>query len=73
MKTRRLLRQVAALETVTSRCVDCVIEARNNVERSEWDFAAENLRKLFANAAAIHRQRAAVLRELRRAREEHGQ
>ena len=71
MKRRTSLqRRLARLERLVSGAVDCVLEARSNVERGEWDFAGSNLRTLFRNASAIARQRKSVIRALLRVRRE---
>jgi len=62
--------RLTKLQTLVSAVVNCLLEAQNNVERAEWDFAETNLRKLFRNATVLQRQRAAVLREVRLARRE---
>jgi hypothetical protein len=67
---RGLLRRLKALEDGLSRAVDCVLEARNNIDRREWDFAECNLRKLFRDVAAIGRQREITVRQLRLAKKE---
>lgn len=68
--TAHLLKRLAFLEKSLSAAVDCLLEARNNTTRAEWDFGDTNLRTLFRNATAIRRQRAAVLRMLAHARKE---
>ena len=62
-----LKHRLAHLTTLVSAAVDCVQEASNNVERAEWDFAVENLHKLFANATALVRERDATIRAARQA------
>ena len=63
-----LQRQLVPLERLVSGAVDCVLEARNNVARGEWELADANLRTLFRNASAIARQRKPVIRAMLRAR-----
>lgn len=71
MKRRTSLqRRLAPLERLVSGAVDCVLEARNNVGRGEWDLADANLRTLFRNASAIVRQRKSVIRALCQSRRE---
>jgi hypothetical protein len=69
-RTSQLQVRLAKLRPLVSGAVDCLHEAENNVARGEWRFATVNLRKLFRNATAIQRQRAAVLHELHLARKE---
>jgi hypothetical protein len=53
------------LDVAVSRLVDCWLEAKDNVDRQEWLFARENLRKLFKQASSIARRRERVLRRIR--------
>jgi hypothetical protein len=69
-RRKSLQRRLAPLERLVSGAVDCVLEARNNAARGEWDFAGSNLRTLFRNASAIARQRKSVLRAVRVLRRE---
>lgn len=67
---RNLQKRLAAVEKLLSGAVDCVLEGRNNVERSEFDFAERNFQILFRNASKIARQRKLRMRELRQVKRE---
>lgn len=69
-RTTELQDRLANLRPLVSGLLDCFNETENNARRGEWEFAETNLRKLFRNATAIRKQRAALLRELRLARRE---
>ena len=72
MNQRTLQQRMAALEKLVGGTVDCLLEAKSNLVRAEWDFADANLRRLFRSAGAIARRRSATLRLLRLARKEIG-
>lgn len=61
---------LATLAKLVSGSVDCVLEAQNNVQRSEWDFATNNLLILRRNGSAIRRQASVALSEVRLAKKE---
>ncbi|NBV22799.1 MAG: hypothetical protein EBS05_12900 [Proteobacteria bacterium] len=67
-KLTKVQSRLVRLKLRINAALDCFLEAKNNVERREWDFAETNLRTLFRNASLLSRLRKPSLRALQQAK-----